>query len=444
MKRFCKFVLVFVILICIFVGLLVLACSFPSSLIKDNVASSSKTLNEEGNYKRFFIIEKFQFQGFDNYSDSLMINTAYSIDSKTPVYSAFTAKKNYIPGVTTKIEQDVVGELKSNSKYEEHSEVQELEDTVNGVGEESFEYAKYWHGYLSVLRPLLLFLDYQQIRVLLTFVLAVLAIYLTTTLAEQKGSLIATFFLMSLVFVEYFYVGLSLINSITFLIMMSASLVLVKRFKQIKDFEVFFFIIGICVGFFSLLDAPLLTILVPLTLYFVYKDEKGKDDIKELLKYLLFWGLGYFLTWMMKWVLMDIIYQRDLIKIALSQVVYRSVGKANLTIPILAICLNLLGMAIPMMINITIQTILLGKFYQNINIETRKNSRVFLIISLIPIVWYLVFSNHSINHYFFAYRILFITMFANLLWIYYMCGKSKKYSDLTRNFSKKLDKSEKS
>ena len=30
--------------------------------------------------------------------------------------------------------------------------------------EESFEYAKYWHGYLIFLRPLLLILNYMEIR----------------------------------------------------------------------------------------------------------------------------------------------------------------------------------------------------------------------------------------------------------------------------------------
>ena len=54
---------------------------------------------------------------FDNYTDALMINTAYSIDSSTPLYSAFVARKNYIPNVTTEVYEDVPGELKSSSKY---------------------------------------------------------------------------------------------------------------------------------------------------------------------------------------------------------------------------------------------------------------------------------------------------------------------------------------
>ena len=53
---------------------------------------------------------------FDNYTDALIINTAYSIDSQKPLYSAFVARKNYIPNITTEIYEDVPGELKSSSK----------------------------------------------------------------------------------------------------------------------------------------------------------------------------------------------------------------------------------------------------------------------------------------------------------------------------------------
>ena len=36
-------------LMIIFIVMLILSCSFPSSLIKNNVANSSKILNNEGN-----------------------------------------------------------------------------------------------------------------------------------------------------------------------------------------------------------------------------------------------------------------------------------------------------------------------------------------------------------------------------------------------------------
>ena len=403
MKRIGKFLLIFLMMIMFFIVALKLSCSFPSLAIKKSVASSSKILSKEGNRKTVFIINKFQFQEFDNYSDSLMINTAYSIDYKTPLYSAFTAKKDYIPGITKKIEKDTVGELKSNSKYKLHDEVSELEDTVNGIGSESFEYAKYWHGYLILLRPLLLFLDYNQIRILLTIILAILAITVTTAIAKKQNTIIASFYMLALFSVEYFYIGLTLINSIMFLIMMISSLILVEKFQNIKDFNLFFFIIGICVGFFGLLDIPLITFGGPLILYFVFKNGDGTGNIKDTIKLFIFWVLGYFLTWMTKWVLMDLIYHRNLIKTALEQVLYRSVGGG--VSPILAICLNLLSMALPIMISICLMWYMFVKYNAGINKESRKKARIFILISSLPILWYIVLPNHSANHFFFAYRL---------------------------------------
>ena len=424
MKRFLKYFLTLIILIIVFIGMLIFSCSFPSSLIKENVASSSKTLNKEGNRKFCLIFSKFQIQEFDNYSDSLMINTAYSIDSKTPLYSAFTAKKDYIPNVTKKILEDKVGELNSSSKYDKHDEVAELEDTVNGIGEESFEYAKYWHGYLSILRPLLLIFDYQQIRILLIVVLSLLAIMVTTSIAEKKNKTIASLYLLSLFSIEYFYIGLSLINSIAFLIMMVSSLILVKRFEKIKDFGLFFFIIGICCGFFCLLDTPLITLCGPLILYFIFKNGDRKSDFKELLKFSLLWILGYVLIWGTKWILMDILYNRDLIKTAIGQVLYRSVG--NNYSPLLAICINLIWMALPIMYLLMILLYIFIRYSKNINKDNLKNGKVFLLIGLMPIVWYCILSNHSVNHFFFTYRLLFITMFGIMLSLYYACDEPEE------------------
>lgn len=123
---------------------------------------------------------------FDNYTDALMINTAYSIDSQKPLYSAFVARKNYIPNITTEIYEDVPGELKSSSKYSRHNEVGELNDLVNNEKAESFEYARYWHGYLIFLRPLLILFNINQIRIMLTIILIILACILAYLIYKNK------------------------------------------------------------------------------------------------------------------------------------------------------------------------------------------------------------------------------------------------------------------
>ena len=177
-----KYIGVFLILIIIFITTLTISSTFSSKNIYENVKESSEVLLKEGNRKLIYIPYRQIEMQFDNYTDALMINTAYSIDSKTPLYSAFVARKNYIPEVTTNVFEDAVGELKSSSKYQYHNEVGELNDLVNGENAESFEYARYWHGYLTVLRPLLLIFNLTQLRVILTVLLIILSTILLIAL----------------------------------------------------------------------------------------------------------------------------------------------------------------------------------------------------------------------------------------------------------------------
>ncbi|MEI3356321.1 MAG: hypothetical protein V8R81_04560 [Clostridia bacterium] len=154
-----------------------------------------------------------------NDTDALMINMI-SIDNKTPLYSSFVARKNYIPEITEKIYEDTSGELKSASKYEHHNEVGELEDTVNGEKLESFEYARYWHGYLTVLRPLLLIANLGQIRIIFTIVLFLLFIVFAYLIYKKINLTVAAIFTMGLISIEYFYLGFSMQGIFIFFITM--------------------------------------------------------------------------------------------------------------------------------------------------------------------------------------------------------------------------------
>ena len=155
---------------------------------------------------------------FDNYTDALMINTAYSIDNNKPFESSFLARKNYIPNVTDDIYQDTAGELKSSSKYNYHNEVGELNDLVNGEKVESFEYARYWHGYLIILRPLLAFISLNEIRVIFTIMLISLAVILAYLLYKNINITVAVIFITGMLGIEYFYLGFSLQGIFVFLI----------------------------------------------------------------------------------------------------------------------------------------------------------------------------------------------------------------------------------
>ena len=83
-KKFSVFLAVFIVLILLYNLLLFLASLFPSSLIENNVVESTDTLLRQG-----FLPHILNFADAlnDNFTDSIMINTCYSIDNTDPIFS---------------------------------------------------------------------------------------------------------------------------------------------------------------------------------------------------------------------------------------------------------------------------------------------------------------------------------------------------------------------
>lgn len=271
MKKLLKYTCTIFVLILIYLSSLYVTSLIPASSLKTKVSESAEILAKQGNNFFVKIAYKNRYIKFDNYTDALMVNTAYSIDSRNPLISSLVCRKNYIPG-TTKIEyKDTVSELKSASKYPDLDQVGELNDTVKGNIEESFEYARYWHGYLIPLRILLCIFNITEIRILFILLFLVLATTLLMLINKKTNIWVMLVFLTAFISVEYLYIGVSLQGSSIFFITMLTSIILIYRYNKIKDFLLLFLIVGSLTSFFDFLTVPLLTLGIPFTIFFLIK-----------------------------------------------------------------------------------------------------------------------------------------------------------------------------
>ena len=232
MKKIIKYILTFCGLLLIFNVLLFTSSLFPSRLIEKNVKESSKILTKEDNIYKFFdwcdVVN-------NNYTDVLMINEAYSIDNTNPVYSYMAVRKNYEKGLTENSLPDTNGEsISINSPYY-YDPVGELEDFLDGNIVTSVNYARYWHGYLPILRPLLIFFNVSQIRKILLFVFVILFVWLIKLLKEKLGIATSIIFAISLIIQGYFFVSYSLESAPVFMVMMISSIILLERIDKIKN-----------------------------------------------------------------------------------------------------------------------------------------------------------------------------------------------------------------
>lgn len=199
--KFFKYIITFIGLIIIFNLLLFLSSLFPSNLLKKNVKESAETLLIEGN--KYQIIQALDIYN-DNYTDSIMINTAYSIDNTNPIYSYMSGRKNFNKQITKNSLKDTSGELISISPSneeslannsiilsEEYEPVIELNEFINGKIHTSVNYARYWHGYLPFLRILLLVFNISQIRIFLLILFIIILFYLIYLINKKLGKIVA-------------------------------------------------------------------------------------------------------------------------------------------------------------------------------------------------------------------------------------------------------------
>lgn len=113
MKYLLKYGITFFVLLLLFQILLFLISLFPSEWIRENIKESSEILLKEGN--RYQISKIFDVEN-NNYTDAIIANEAYSIDSKTPFISYMKIRKNYKKGITKLELKDIEGESVSISE----------------------------------------------------------------------------------------------------------------------------------------------------------------------------------------------------------------------------------------------------------------------------------------------------------------------------------------
>lgn len=406
LKKFLKYLVIFGCSITTFLILLYISSLIPSKYIKPNVIKSANILQKQTN--NYVIRIRGINIPFDNYTDSLMINTSYSIDSNNPLYSSLVARKNYIPNVTKVIHNDTTGEL----EFSKLGQVGDLIDTINENVYESYEYARYWHGYLVFLRPLLLIFDISGIRIINIILFVILGIILLYLVYKKIDLIESIIMLIALFSVDYLYIGLSLQGTPAFLITIISSIFILIKYNKIKNINIIFFIIGIVLAFMDFLTNPLITLGIPLAIYFLLKQKDKELSLKEIIKTLIFicisWSLGYLITWFTKWVILDLLYGKNIIKTSINQLFYR-VGINNAPGIIATIFKNTYVVMPILLIIIFSSLIIIIVKHKSIKFNYIK-ILPYVFICVLPFIWYALLRNHSYYHCAFTYRTLLLTI----------------------------------
>ncbi len=434
--NFLKYTGVFILLILIFNLLLYVSCMFDSRWLKENVFDSSEILCHQGIENE---ICPLLWITNDNVADAVCINEAYAIDCRHPYESYMKARKNYNPELTKFETRDYIGEGMSSIYFPEFNKdyfgyvcfdpIRELDDFVRDHLHVAIIYGRYWHGNIVLYRPLLLFFNISQIRMVMLGLYICLFVYFIYLVHKRFGLSIALIFALSLVCSGYFTVFYCLSNSPIFLTMIVSGIILIKRIDVLKDFGMFVFIVGCVVNFFEFLTVPLVTLGMVCGLYLLKLMEEGKDWVyclKFVVVNSLIWLLGFAATWICKWVLYDLTINdgTSMVQIGLQQCLFRlqrtchpiCVGPytEELSERGFYVTLTLMGRASFFTV-LSMLPIMWAKGFQ-VSIQG-LNKRIWslLLLAASPFVWYIALMNHTILHAFFVYRHAFVFMLGVLL-----------------------------
>ena len=160
----------------------------------------------------------------------------------------------------------------------------------------------------------------------------------------------------------------------------------------------------------------MLTLGAPLALWLAFDfSEHFWSNFKNLVQLSIFWGIGYAGMWVLKWIIGSLITGENVIGNAVEQVAFRTSFVADDTVITFSKMMHELQYSARQYTWIFALVLLAGYFVYRV-LKTRKlniNMFVsFLIISLFPMVWYLVMKNHSFIHHWFTYRELAISVYA--------------------------------
>ena len=376
--------------------LLIIVNTIPGNTIQPNVDESIRIVDQEGDYPLLYSHDDPTNTPKDNFTDRIMLQKTI-----------------------TSPDENI------------------LQRTMVG------SYARYWHGYLVWLKPLLVVFELPQIRqiIIITFIilLVALAILISKYISIYLGvALLATFALFNIpIFTSSMQFANVFILSFIVSIILLAALI---RGASKRFIYSLFIIVGIVTCFIDFLTTPIVTLGMPLLIYiaFLIKQRRhtNKDLVRPILIGALLWSLGYVFMWLLKWLLASAILQQDIFKDAIDQVFLHvssgshEAGSAGSYTHLGMLVTNLRHILFIKPISIAIIAIAtIGVF-----IKYRRKKIALILptiltigaIGLSPVLWVLATLNHSSTHHWFTFRQFTISLFAGFIILWALYRKSDK------------------
>lgn len=297
------------------------------------------------------------------------------------------------------------------------------------------EYSRYWHGYLVVLKPLLMCMSWVFVEKLLLFVQGGLLLAVLGAAFYRRRAGIGLGVLYTFLFMKPLRIWFSLAMSVCWLITLTAVLVLLLGFDRMetkKRHEEFFLLVGILTAYMDFLTYPVVTLGVPLCVWLVQAGErKGwKETLRQTFWNCACWAVGYVGMWGMKWVAADVICRTGTLRDAVWSVINRTSpldGYGSVFSGVERTLAAVLGQydsplyAIGFWVLFLAALLSVGcRMAKGRSREWGMSAACLAAAALFPVGWLVLTQNHTAIHCIFTFRIMGVSVMA--LWCMVLCS----------------------
>ena len=411
-KRLIKYFSTFFLTVLLLLIALIGVAKIPKSTIRSNMIETAEYLSTKP--ATHFAVSGIRSSSIDWYADSLLLNIAYNLDDQNTLESVMWAP---FSGYTN-----------------QHVSRYLLESARDGL-EPTQEYLRYWHGSTVIVRLEHLFLNIRQIYILHAVIMAALCIWLLRMLISAGLQQEGIAFLLSIICASIWFVPFCLEYTWVFLVMLVFSVITIRAAlrNQYDGMGSLFLIVGMVTVYLDFLSTETVTLLIPLIFVLRIRERNNSsDNWGFVLKNSALWLFGYAGMWAMKWLIASIVLHQNVMPYVTGHIEERIGGSVHLPLwqfLIQAITRNtsrlfpfdygLIGAIIFLfcVMMFVIYPIYTRKIGLRMKID-RKQTMLYLCLSLVPYVRYLVLHNHSWRHCNFTYRAQASTIFALCLVIF--------------------------
>lgn len=403
---------IFACTLCILCGLFLLSARIPKESVREHILESAYRMEEQG--ERFCLEEGKDWTCMDNYADSEWLNILYSLDPERPWQ--------------TMLESPIYVDFEGDAESLTHALVMRVEQELiaNTV------YDRYWHGMVMILRPLLVFMNMEQIYRVMAVVFLLLFLCLCVLLHRRKLTYVAVLMALAVLPCGLQYVPFCAEYWSPWLLSLLLMIYVLLRRPGVWEGCLLMMVSGICTAYFDFLTTETVTFGLPfMLLLLLWQQENRKENtvgyLLAMVQAGVLWAAGYGITMVVKWTGATVLLKMNRISFALSKATYWEGGREGESISRSEGILANIRMIAPFRgigddLNLLLVLLAVMGAVFCFAFLFRKTKRpvvspVILMIACIPIFRFLVMAVHVNYHYFFTYRALYLTVTAVMIYV---------------------------